>query len=251
MVSLYDNSEREMTIAQGCPWYEAQQSFGAPNVNWCESSHCSLINEPANTWSNLGFLLIGILIIYKINQIKERIINHFAWTVIVMGILSWVYHATNNYLTQFFDFFGMYLMTSFVVAFNYQRVRGKDPRDLYSGFWFMMMFNISLFLVFDITDMPVQNTAIVNILLMLALEIWAGFKEGSFKNYSMCWLAIVILGTAQGFSQADLKRIWCEPDNLFIHGHTIWHLLAAVGMLFIGVHIYRMLGRYKEKEAGA
>ncbi len=55
-MSLYDNSKIEYTISADCPWYEAQHLFGPPNVNWCEPTVCKIINEPANTYSNLALL---------------------------------------------------------------------------------------------------------------------------------------------------------------------------------------------------
>ncbi len=248
MASLYDNSSREMTIEVGCPWYEAQQSFGAPNVNWCEETTCAYINEPANTWSNLGFILVGVFVIAKLNQLKENVVKHFAWAVIVMGALSFVYHATNNYLTQFFDFFGMYLMTSFVIAFGLQRVLGNDPRRLYSLFWFIVALNTGLFIVFDIADIAVQHTVAINVVFMLVFELWAGFKSKTLRHYLYFGLALGVMGAAQTVSQLDLKRVWCEPDNTLMHGHAIWHMLSALGMLLISIHLYKMLKLIPKKE---
>ena len=45
---LYKDNQ-EFTIAPQCPWYDAQQTFGPPNVDWCEPTICAYINEPANT----------------------------------------------------------------------------------------------------------------------------------------------------------------------------------------------------------
>jgi hypothetical protein len=248
MTSLYDNSKREMTVQKGCPWYEAQQEYGAPNVNWCEPTRCSIVNEPANTWSNLGFILFGFLLIKKLNEFKEKTLAHFGWAVIWMGILSLTYHASNNYLMQFLDFVGMYLMTSFVIAFNIQRVMGKDPRKLYSVYWFLVAVNCSMFMVFDITDIPVQKTVMGNVIPLVILDLIAAKKEGSFKLYKFFGLGIVFLVVAQVFSQLDLKRVWCEPDNIFLHGHAIWHVLASIGMLFTGFHISTILkNKYPNK----
>ena len=62
-MALFSNAHREFTISPQCPWYEAQQAYGPPNVNWCEQTVCHIINEPANTWSNLIFLFVGLIII--------------------------------------------------------------------------------------------------------------------------------------------------------------------------------------------
>lgn len=243
MASLYDNLNREMTIEKGCPWYEAQQSFGAPNVNWCEPTSCAIVNEPANTWSNLAFLVIGILIITRLNQHQHKVIRDFALIVIAMGFLSLVYHATNNFLTQFFDFLGMYLMTSFVLAFIVQRIRKQASEQLYTLFWFIVALNCCLFIIFETMDIAVQHTVTLNIIVMVVLDLWAGYQEGRLKHYLYFAIALLIMTLAQAISQADLKRVWCEPDNLFLHGHAIWHLLGALGMLFLSLHMGRMLNK--------
>lgn len=244
MTSLYDNSRREITIEKGCPWYEAQQSYGAANVNWCEPTVCSVINEPANAWSNLGFILFGALLIKKLNEFKERTVAHFGWAVIWMGFFSFVYHATNNYLTQFFDFVGMYFMTSFLIAFNIQRLRGENPRNLYSIYWAIVALNCAMFMSFDIMDIPVQKTVMFNVVPLVLLDVASGIREKSLGLYKHFWVSLVFLVVAQVVSQLDLKRIYCEPDNIFLHGHAVWHVLASIGMLFAGFHLSRIL---KEK----
>jgi hypothetical protein len=241
MESLYSNKEREFTIAPGCPWYDAQQAYRPPNVNWCEPTSCSYINEPANAWSNLGFLIVGAWVIQKLNTARERVLAHFGWAVFVMGFFSFTYHSTNNYLSQFFDFIGMYVMTSFVIAFHWMRLEGKDPRNLHSRFWFVLALNSSLFMVCDIMNIPVQNTVLLNVLPLAGLDLLAGYQEQRLREYRFHAIALVFMVVAQVFSQLDLKRIWCQPENLFLHGHAVWHVLGGFGMLFLGLHLREML----------
>lgn len=232
-MSLFTNQSREMTIAPQCPWYEAQQKYGPPNVNWCEPTRCSYINEPANTWSNLGFVFVAI---YLIKKISDPVVKNFAWVVLVMGLFSGIYHASNNYLTQFFDFLGMALMTSFLLAFNVQRFP-KNRHSFGILFWFFSFLNMSLLMILDIIDVPVQTLLLINALPILVLEIINGAREKSFKKYGQLAIAGVTLILAQISAQLDLKRIYCDESNLFLHGHVIWHLLCAVAMYFLAVHI--------------
>ncbi len=236
MDSPYSNKNKEFTIDPGCPWYEAQQSYGAPNVNWCEPTVCSVINEPANTWSNLPYMIIGLALLVKM---KKQPLRGFPYAVFVMGLLSFVYHATNNYLTQFFDFIGMFLMLSFLVSFNLKRLC-KTETGFYTLFWFLVFLNTAVFMIFDIVDWPVQPMMLINAVPAIVLDLVNGFKEKRLKEYSWFALAVVALGVAQGFAILDIKRIWCEPDNFFLHGHVVWHLLGSVGMLFAGLHLNRI-----------
>lgn len=234
-MNLFDNIHHEMSIAPGCPWYQAQQSFGAPNVKWCERTVCSYVNEPANTWSNLGFLLVGFLIWRKF---RKTDLGHFGWVVIVMGLLSAIYHATNNFLTQYFDFIGMALMTSFILAFTWRRWRPRA--SLATAFWFISFLNMVLFSFLHIAKLPVQDLILVNLVPMLILDLLAGFRQKNLSRYQFFALALGTLFIAQVCAQVDLKRIYCEPDNVFLHGHVLWHLLCALGMLFAARHMKRV-----------
>lgn len=235
MEGPYSNKHKEFTIKEGCPWYEAQQAYGPPNVNWCEPTICSVINEPANTWSNLGYILLGLALIKKL---KTKPIKAFPYIVFVMGVASAIYHASNNYLTQYFDFVGMYLMMSFLLAWNIRR--HLNSVGFYSLYWFLFSLNTTIFMIFDIVNWPVQPTILLNALPIILLDLWAGYKEKRLKDYSLFALAIVSLVVAQAFAILDIKRIWCNPENLFLHGHVIWHILGSFGMVFAGLHMARI-----------
>ena len=54
------SSEKLMPFAPGCPWFESVQTYGVPNVKWCENTLCSIVNEPANAYSNFLFVMIFV-----------------------------------------------------------------------------------------------------------------------------------------------------------------------------------------------
>ncbi len=234
----YSNDKHEMTIPAGCPWHNAQQTLGAPNVNWCEDTHCTWINEPANTWSNLGYILVGIYIIRKLQQSHLRL---FGWLVMLMGIFSFTYHATNNFFTQTIDFVGMFLMMSFLFAFHLKRILPPWGCNFFATFWFFMFLNTFIFLSFGIFNQPVQIIMLMNALPIMALDIIAGAREGHVKEYKYFILSTTLLIIAQGFAILDIQRIYCKPDNLWLHGHVIWHLLGGFAMLFAGLHMEKIM----------
>ncbi|MBX3041612.1 MAG: ceramidase domain-containing protein [Bdellovibrionaceae bacterium] len=230
-MSLYDNSKREMTISPGCPWYNAQQTLGAPNVNWCEETSCSYINEPANTWSNLGFLIAAILII---RQFKRSELQLFGWVVFVMGLFSAIYHATNNYGTQHLDFLGMSLMISAVLAI---RLKGTIKTGTKTLFAIFLIANLITLGLLDILDLPIQLLLLINAAPIISIDLFLGFKQKKLHQYGSFAIALILLIAAQIFAQIDLKRIYCEPENLIMHGHVAWHILCALAMYFIAKHL--------------
>lgn len=233
-MALFDNQKREFTIQEGCPWYEAQQSYGAPNVNWCEPTSCSYINEPANTWSNLGFLIVGVLLL---RRMKTSQAARFGGVILVMGFLSSVYHATNNYLTQYFDFVGMALMTSYLIAAAFGRLSVGRTASFGGVYWFAMTLNMILLMCLDIMNIPIQTLLAVNIAAILIVEIAAGVAEKSLRSYGTFAAGFAVLVLAQVCAQMDLKRVHCDPEHLWLHGHVLWHILCAVGMYLAGMHL--------------
>jgi len=134
----------------------------------------------------------------------------------------------------------MDIMTSFLIAFNIQRVRKKDTRDQYATFWFTVMLNVTLFTYFDIADIPVQKIVMLNLIPILILDHYTNIRGEILKEYGFFGLAGLFVLRAQTVSQLDLKRIWCETENVFMHGHAIWYKLAAVGMMFLDLHISKI-----------
>lgn len=232
-MSLYEAKPVEVTIGEGCPWHEAQLKYGTPNVDWCEPTVCSYINEPANTWSNLGFLIAGLLIIKKI---KSSVAAPFAWIVIVMGLFSAIYHATNNYLSQHLDFLGMSLMTSYLLAFAVVRLR-RTPESQWTWYWFFVSLNLMTLLFLGILKWPVQLLLALNATPILVLEIVLWSRRQRVLKMSYFWISIVLLIVAQISAQIDLKRVHCDPESLFLHGHVFWHILCAMAMYFAALHI--------------
>jgi len=232
-MNLYESQSVELTIAEGCPWHEAQVKYGTPNVDWCEPTVCSYINEPANTWSNLGFLIAGLLIVKKLQNL---ITTAFGWIVIVMGLFSAIYHATNNYLSQHLDFLGMALMTSYLLAFAVVRLRSQ-LQERWTWYWFFVSLNLGTLLFLGILKWPVQLLLALNAIPIVILELILFFRRSSRLKMTYFWLSIVLLVIAQVSAQIDLKRVYCQPESLFFHGHVLWHILCAVAMYFAALHM--------------
>ncbi len=235
-MSLFSAKPIEISIPEGCPWHEAQVKFGTPNVDWCEPTICALVNEPANTWSNLPFLLVGI---YLWLRKDSPPVKQFGLVVFLMGLFSGIYHATNNLLTQYFDFLGMALMTSYLLSIVTQRIQRAEVRPYDRSFWIFLSVNLTILLFFQVLKIPPQTMMLLGGLGILLGEGIYTLKFGRAKGFFFFVLSLSTLIVAQVFAQIDLKRIWCEPSNAILHGHVIWHVLCALGMYFAGNFLIR------------
>lgn len=233
-MSLYLAKPIPISIEPHCPWYEGQVNYGTPNVDWCEPTVCGWINEPANTWSNLLFLLIGLWLWKKITN---PIVQSFGLIVFIMGCLSAIYHATNNLLTQYFDFIGIVLMASFLLAFVSRRIRNQKQKSFDQYYWFFLSLNLFILLFLGVLKIPLQLMMLINMVPVFFAELYCIFVLKKTRKVYFFAASFGVLILAQVFAQIDLRRIYCEPSNMILHGHVIWHCLCAVAMGFAGLHI--------------
>ncbi|MCB9093724.1 MAG: ceramidase domain-containing protein [Halobacteriovoraceae bacterium] len=252
MENIIENKDlMDLHVIPGCPWHEMLEKWGPPNLNWCEAPVCSYFNNPANTWSNLGFILLGIYVLFRARKYLciERL--WYGLTLFTVGALSFVYHATNNGLTQYFDFFGMFLFLSYLFYIYHIRL-GREyngRRSLAMGFIVFLMFNL-LYYVFPIINIPIQYIIALAIFLLIGLEVktnhfsqrehvyWT--HSGKFHDKKYFFLTLLCFGIGEALSLMDLKRIFCDPNNHIIQGHALWHLFDALGLYFL----YFYLGQF-------
>lgn len=207
------------------PHYEAFQRFGPPNVKWCEERVSGWIGEPSNTWSNLAYVAAGLWIIADSRRRGSRAGQAFGVAVIVMGALSFYYHATNNFLTQALDFLGMYLSLFFVAAVNLRRMgwprRGLEA--LYLGA--CAAATLALWPAHR-AGFAIQFVVLGTGIVILGTEMIARAKEKSVRPLGWFLATIATLVAAQACSLIDLKRVWCEPSH-WLQGHAAWHVIGA------------------------
>ncbi len=231
---MYKNNF-EQTIEPGCPWYSYQQFFGPPNVNWCEPTICAWINEPFNAWSNLGYFLIGLYIVLKATS---QIQKNFGPIVVFTGIASFIYHSTNNFFTQYFDYLGMLTLVGFVIAFNISRLK-KDLSllNMYLG-WTLSSLLILLNILM-MSKIPIQMIIIFGCALIIILELCCRFKSKMKLSYKYLILSLSLLAIGQTLALLDNSRIYC-PEQLWITGHVLWHIFGSLGLGAYFLHIKKI-----------
>lgn len=217
----------------GCPWYADLQRFGPANVKWCEPRVCGWINEPYNAWSNLGYLVAGVWIWRAAGSSKAG--KGFGAAVFLMGAFSFFYHATNNFLTQALDFLGMYLMVYYVLGTNLRRL-GMPRAWLAPLYASACLVSTAALWPLNRAGIPIQLTVAACAVLMLGSEFAARAKTGDRRPLATFWAAAVTMAVAESCSLLDLKRVVCDPGLPWLQGHAAWHVLGALGMVFVYRH---------------
>lgn len=232
----------------GCFWNSARDFFGVPNIHWCEASRCSIIEQPATTWSNLAYIAVALYVLARAAGEREPArARALAFAVLATGLFSFVYHASNNFLTQALDFVGMYLYTGLLILFNFRRLGLLATVDARRNAYLALLGgNLALLLLFQFAlGVMIQYTVLLNILAIIGQEfaIRARVRRAGGALYGMKFfgLAIGTIFLAEACSLADGLRLYCVPENAFLHGHALWHLFGGLSTLF-SFFFYRQFG---------
>lgn len=217
----------------GCYWHDTAQNWGAPNLKWCETTLCEVISEPANTWSNLGYIILGFVMIYLFRK-SSKSVQLIAPTLIATGIGSYYYHMSNFYLSQICDFIGMFIMMYWFIALNLQRLKGISFKQSIAFMAFMTIISTLALHLLYINHLNIQFLIVICVLMLLSLEFKIRQKD---KTYSLKYLiiALSLLAIAEMFSLLDLKRVICQPDNHYFQGHATWHIIGSIGLFVAGL----------------
>jgi hypothetical protein len=212
------------------PWYPLAK-IAPPNVNWCEKNLAGFITEPANTWSNLAYLVLAFLLYKQCKDLEDKNLKKIVPAIVVVGFSSAIYHASFNFFTQFLDFFGMFLMTNFFVGLNLIRMKKLTYKSFNKFYFISNVLFSSLAIIFYLIKFPLQTTIVVQALFLIFSEV--RLKKVSLSaNYKPFMISLVLIVIAISFSLLDVTRTMCTPDNHFFQGHAIWHLFSAMSLFF-------------------
>lgn len=229
-----------LTLAIWRGWLGADVGRGA---NFCEAARDWMVRQPANTFSNVGFVVAGLLIAWHAglrSNVDAGLWAHrhlptaMACVVVLLGPGSAAMHATQSAIGGHLDLLSMYLIASFAAAYAAMRwLRGGAPL-LAVAFAGGVAF-CELVGAWD-GSLPVvmhPGNAAFALLLVLAtaLEVLI-MRRGETRarrGYAYTSLASILIA----FAIWNATKTWlCAPHSL-VQGHAIWHLLGAVAAYFL------------------
>ena len=116
-----------LMLAVGYGWLGPDTGRGA---NFCEVAHAGKVLQPANSWSNLGFVIAGLVIAWHACSSSNSLMpvglqTFYACVVVLLGPGSAAMHATQSSLGGHLDLLSMYLIAGFAASYAWVRwVRG-------------------------------------------------------------------------------------------------------------------------------
>mgnify|MGYP001229776372 FL=1 len=204
----------------------------------CLASHCfceaprtgQLLLQPANSWSSLGFVLVGGWILLGARGAEGAFSGWaaawFAITAIVIGVGSVLLHATLTRWGQFYDVLGMYLLSGFMLAYAMRRWL-----DLPNGTAVGLYLALCAGLIGLLWLMPETRRFLFAIVLggAIAVELVCARPRRAGVNLAWFWYGFLANALAFGIWMLDNSLTLCAPHSL-LQGHAVWHLLGAAAV---------------------
>lgn len=230
-------------LQPGCPWVPLREWGGLPNVKWCEETLCAWAAEPANTWSNLAYVLVGLVLFLVSRREPSRTLRFFAPAAVIVGSASLVYHASVAFVTQVLDFWGMYFYFLLLVGLNLVRMGKLPGRRFFPVLWPSIFGFTLLTVVVAKLGLPVQGIVLALVALTLATEVLAS-RALPVPTHRWFFLTLAIITVATACSVADASRLFCTPTNHVIQGHAAWHALGSGALLSSYFHYRQFRDRF-------
>lgn len=188
---------------------------------------CAWVVEPSNAWSNLAYVLVGWWVLRRALAAGGGALAAVGVAAILLGMGSFAFHATGVRVFEVVDVSGMYLISGLGLTFALRRLLGWSDAGALGFFAAMVLASSGLMIALGndgIVVFGLETTAVA------ALEMHLRIRnpEGAGR-----WLlaAVGVLLLAFGIWQLDFTRVLCDPDNHWITGHAVWHVLTAGSIL--------------------
>ena len=248
----------------GATWTTATPNLCiVTNECYCENAPASLstglVNQPANTWSGLAPVVLGLIILAVLSYAPASNVNpmlqptfyswFYAGLVVFLGPGSMAFHGSMSAVGGWLDQFSMSLFVTFVLLYDIFRFTKWDTLPNGKTYFIIayIIMNVVLgvpLLIGNYTDMGMFGTlafgipAGVAILMELIVggvtvfsngSVW-GVRRGKFtaNGQEWWWLIGAFLSFMTGFVIWLLSNTagpWCDPTSS-LQGHVFWHALS-------------------------
>lgn len=197
---------------------------------WCELPRLdSFPVEPANSWSNISFLLVAFLI-FRNFDIRKLETKMASISFIGLGLGSFFFHSTLSYVGQLFDVVGMYVLVSFFIYYllNFWSSKNSQRRILE---WV----TLNIFMGVGIYYFPSIRRFLFAFLILFLLFLTQKniSKNDPKKDF---YLSIVLLVSGILCWTLDRNKVFCIPDA-WINLHCFWHFFVS----FSGYYYFKFL----------
>lgn len=201
-----------------CFWSDWKQD----SYIFCEKQLCGFVVEPSNTWSNIGYLIVFILMLRSKDVSNKRIKNLFSFSQISLFIGSTFFHLSGTIVGKVMDVGAMFFLSMTILTLALQRYYkfSETKANIFFGAGLVLSLSNLLVSQFGASLFGSQ-------IFLATFYEWKMRNSPNALNVSRIKIAVGFILTAFMIWVLDVKKILCNPDNHILTGHAVWHLLAA------------------------
>lgn len=203
---------------------------------FCEAPRAGLVKQPANTFSNAGFVVAGLLVGWhaSVHSGLRRLGTVLAAIVVLLGPASAAMHATQSSAGGHLDMLSMYLIASFAAAYAAMRWWRGGIRLLatvfaacvagceLAGLWYGHVPVVTY--AGNLAFGALLVTAVV-----LEVRIMRRGESTARRGFAVLSVGAMLVA----FAVWNATKTWlCDPYS-FVQGHAVWHVLSAVAAYFL------------------
>ena len=216
--------------------------------NFCEAARTGWVRQPANTLSNLGFVVAGLAVAwYATERVRlgvtlgahPALATAYAVLVVLLGPGSMAMHATQTDLGGHLDLLSMFLVSGFALAYALMRFVRRGPGFL--GVVFVLAVVVGMAAQLRGGSAPlvghVGNAAFaLQVLLAVGLEVALVRRAVPRQDVWFGAASVVTLLSAFAiWTTGTTGHAWCRPDAV-LQQHALWHVLCACAAYLLFRH---------------
>lgn len=217
-----------------CPW----SRFEVAHLITCEERLCSWVMQPMNTYSNIAYFAVAILLWRQAN--KGPVLRVFSVLAMVIGLSSALSHASQIRIFSFFDFNSIFVLFFFILGINSRRLGhglGSVPKYVPAV---LTSFFLAILAV-QFADKS-QGPRLFGLVAIAVVASEASCKKLPAPRRYL-WLSLWIFALALFCFWIDADRLFCHPQNHWVQAHSWWHILTAISMYFGALYYQGALDR--------
>ena len=211
---------------------------------YCEQFRSELVKQPINTFSNFGFIFVGMVILAIVGYDngkppRDNPMNSGSWIAVLFGLVviflgpgSMVFHASMTAWAGFIDSTSMFLLLGFLIGYDLRQVARVVPGCLC---WLAGLVVLAVFMGLAALwpDYATLFFAVM-VVLTVVVEVPIWFHVWRLRRG---WLPLVLFLVTfltslviWGLSKTDG---WLCAPTWILQGHAFWHLGSAAAMAFL------------------
>ncbi len=225
---------------------------GVSALSFCETLRPGPVKQPANTWSNLGFVAVAIAIaIHAGRDLARPKSPHFANPVVtsrfftttyaisgtLIGMGSGAMHASTTAWGGQVDIYSMFLWATWAMAYSGMRLVGRREAATFLCFFVPIATLLAAEVFVPLSIGGFANAQLFGLLVVLAISLELVTLYRLRHRYTttlsyLGWAVAFFLAAYAAWLPSRTGGPLCYPNSLW-QGHGLWHILCSGSVLFV------------------